>query len=244
MTGLLHPGAGDGAYHERMSPSPPDLTDVVSHFWHVRWDLSAGRGHNIDVLPPPCIQLVVEGGVGRVHGVARGKYHRRLTGAGEIFGITLRPAAFGLFSSIPVRDLTERVVSADILDITLPVSVARAEAVIRAHVRSVPERVLFVNSIIDAIETDRTLTTVDSITQRFNIGKRYLQQLFRTHIGVSPKWVIQRFRLQEAAMLIDTGATSLAQLSADLGYADQAHFTRDFAAVVGYTPGTYRSANS
>ena len=33
---------------------------------------------------------------------------------------------------------------------------------------------------------------------------------------------------------------ALAELAADLGYADQAHFTRDFGKVVGQPPGDYR----
>ena len=66
---------------------------------------------------------------------------------------------------------------------------------------------------------------------------RALQRAFRTHVGVSPKWVMQRYRLHEAAeRLREEKPPSLAALAAALGYADQAHFARDFKRAVGQTP--------
>ena len=67
------------------------------------------------------------------------------------------------------------------------------------------------------------------------------QRLFSDYVGVSPKWVIRRFRLHDAASRLakdeDVNLTHLAQ---DLGYSDQAHFTRDFKALVGRSPSDYR----
>lgn len=43
--------------------------------------------------------------------------------------------------------------------------------------------------------------------------------------GVSPKWVIMRFRLQEAtALLAENKRADKTQIAFDLGYFDQAHF--------------------
>ena len=51
-----------------------------------------------------------------------------------------------------------------------------------------------------------------------------------------------RKRLQEAAerLRIDP-STDLATLAAETGYADHAHLTRDFRAVLGIAPTTYRA---
>ena len=76
---------------------------------------------------------------------------------------------------------------------------------------------------------------VDDIVDRYGIGKRNLEKLFREYI-VAPKWVIQRYRLHEAAERLDTAATDLSTLAYELGYADQAHFVRDFKAAVGRPP--------
>jgi AraC-like DNA-binding protein len=52
--------------------------------------------------------------------------------------------------------------------------------------------------------------------------------------------VIQRYRLHEAAkrLAADPSAAQSA-LAADLGYSDQAHFIRDFKALVGTSPAAY-----
>jgi AraC-like DNA-binding protein len=70
---------------------------------------------------------------------------------------------------------------------------------------------------------------------------RSLQQLFSEYVGVSPKWVIRRFRLHEAADSLAGGdEPDLAALAQRLGYFDQAHFTSDFRKLVGQTPADYR----
>ena len=57
---------------------------------------------------------------------------------------------------------------------------------------------------------------------------------------MSPKWVIQRYRLHEAVEQLERGAeVDLAELALQLGYFDQAHFIRDFKALVGRPPGAY-----
>ncbi len=59
-------------------------------------------------------------------------------------------------------------------------------------------------------------------------------------MGVSPKWVMRRARLHEAAERADSGEpVDWAELAADLGYADQAHLTGDFAATIGIFPTRY-----
>ena len=59
-------------------------------------------------------------------------------------------------------------------------------------------------------------------------------------MGVSPKWLIQRYRLLEATERLAEGTVvDWADLALDLGYADQAHFIRDFRSMVGRTPAEY-----
>jgi AraC-like DNA-binding protein len=80
------------------------------------------------------------------------------------------------------------------------------------------------------------------VARRFGLGPRSLQRLFREHVGVSPKWVIKRFRLHEALEQVSAGAdVDWTQLALDLGYFDQAHFIRDFKAIVGEPPTGYAS---
>ncbi len=54
----------------------------------------------------------------------------------------------------------------------------------------------------------------------------------------------QRYRMHEAAEKIAEGrAGDMGDLALRLGYFDQAHFIRDFKAIVGRPPGQYRAAS-
>jgi AraC-like DNA-binding protein len=66
--------------------------------------------------------------------------------------------------------------------------------------------------------------------------------MFRTYVGVTPKWVLQRYRLHEAAEQLAGPNPPFAALAASLGYADQAHFGRDFKRTIGQTPRSFAAA--
>ena len=70
---------------------------------------------------------------------------------------------------------------------------------------------------------------------------RALQRLFADYVGVGPKWVIQRFRILEAAAAaLSDAPVDWAGLAQELGFSDQAHLTRVFSQVVGTPPAAYR----
>jgi AraC-like DNA-binding protein len=97
-----------------------------------------------------------------------------------------------------------------------------------------------VNRVVDQVVADRDVTRVADVTDRTGIGTRRLQRLFATYVGVPPKWVIRRARLHEAVERLDRGdEVDLAFLARELGYFDQAHFTRDFRSAVGRPPTAY-----
>ncbi len=115
------------------------------------------------------------------------------------------------------------------------------EDFLRAQGVRADENVALVRELVDRVARDRTITRVAQLSSR----PRALQRLFRRYVGVSPKWVIRRSRLQNAAQALAASAeVDLVGLALDLGYADQAHFVRDFKELVGATPGAYARRNS
>jgi AraC-like DNA-binding protein len=95
--------------------------------------------------------------------------------------------------------------------------------------------------IFRLILRDPSLLRVEQLAERLGRSPRALQRLFREYVGVTPKWVLQRLRLHEAAERMMDGAGDWAALALDLGYFDQAHFINDFRRVVGRSPGEYAS---
>jgi AraC-like DNA-binding protein len=94
--------------------------------------------------------------------------------------------------------------------------------------------------LVARITADPALRRVDELAAAAGITARGLQRLFADYVGVSPKWVMRRARLHEAAEQADSGElVDWAELAAGLGYADQAHLTRDFTATIGVPPTQY-----
>ena len=95
--------------------------------------------------------------------------------------------------------------------------------------------------IVARITADPGLRRVAQVADACGIPERRLQRLFADYVGVSPKWVMRRARLHEAALRADAGRARVdwAALAADLGYADQAHLSRDFTATLGVPPTQY-----
>jgi AraC-like DNA-binding protein len=94
--------------------------------------------------------------------------------------------------------------------------------------------------LVARITGDPALRRVGQLAAASGVSARSLQRLFANYVGVSPKWVMRRARLHEAAERADGGElVDWAELAADLGYADQAHLTRDFTATIGVPPAHY-----
>jgi AraC-like DNA-binding protein len=115
--------------------------------------------------------------------------------------------------------------------------IARTEAFLLELLPPVDPPLARLRDLVERVGADRSLVRVEDLCGLAGLDARALQRAFRTYVGVSPKWVMQRYRLHEAAeQLRGHAPPSLAALAASLGYADQAHFARDFKRTVGHTP--------
>jgi AraC-like DNA-binding protein len=220
----------------------------------VRWDLTGQAPHEQAILPHPNVNLAFEAGGAAVYGVDTKIFMRRLSGAGKALGVRFRPGGFRPFHTAPISTLNDRVVPAAAFfgPATGPalegvLSAAGDEAMIACAVGLLraagprPDPVADeVAGIVARITADPSLRRVGELVAAFGIPERRLQRMFADYVGVSPKWVLRRARLHEAALRVDGGAVvDWADLAADLGYADQAHLTRDFTATLGVPPTRY-----
>ena len=230
-----------------------ELAPFVEHFWTVAWDLEEPEVH--EVLHHPSIQFVIESSGSRVVGLVRGRFTTRLEGRGRVLGTKFLPGGFRPFLGYPVSRLTDRVLSPqEVFGEDFPqleahvrtledASEALAEiaAFLRDRRPPADPTVDLVRRIAERATADRSITRVEGLAAEFGLGVRSLQRLFSEYVGLSPKWMIQRYRLHEASERIAHGElTDWATLALDLGYSDQAHFIRDFRRVVGKTPAEYQ----
>lgn len=240
----------------RLDRAPPadDLAGLVERHWLVSWDLPAGRSAAVTLLPHPCVNVVLDRGQVAVAGVGLGRFTYTYTGRGRVFGVKFRPGAFRPFLDGPMSALTDRTVplatlwgadagalAGDLVEAgDLDALVAVAERHLRAHWPAPDPRVAEVGRIVHALLRDRTISRVDQVAERFGYSARTLQRLFARYVGVSPKWVLRRYRLHEAAArLAEDTSRTWAEVAVELGYFDQSHFIRDFTRAIGMTPVAY-----
>ena len=252
--GILNiPAAQTMVGHWRYHASA-DLAPFVEHYWTVEWDLAELR--TPETLPHPCVHIALEADRAEIHGVTRGRFTRVLQGKGRVLGIKFRPGGFRPFITRPVADFTDRRLPLHQVFSTAAGleqrALAQADhqaaiAVLEAFLRQQQPRpdpaIALAGAICERIAADRAITRVEQVAAAFDIGARRLQRLFGEYIGVSPKWVIQRYRLHEAAARMAAGgAINWPDIALELGYADQAHFIRDFRKLVGRSPADYLKA--
>lgn len=74
------------------------------------------------------------------------------------------------------------------------------------------------------------------------LSHRHLLLRFRAWTGLAPKQHGRVLRLQDALQALRRPALGLAEVGALAGFADQAHFTREFRSFAGMTPSAWRQA--
>lgn len=239
-------------------PAPAALAGLAQRFWIPVWSVEPGREAVQRVLQYPCANIVITAEYARFYGVAAGLSTTTLTGDGWAIGVMLEPAGGFLVAGRSMADFRDRHVDlAGVMDeaataVDAVRTAMRRPLLLDAHTAAmatliatlrrylpVDDEGSLVNEVVAYVEEHPDVTRVAQVGDRFHLTERALQRLTRRRVGLSPKWLIQRRRLQEAAVRLRDHPGSLADVAADLGYADQPHFTRDFRSVTGMTPGEF-----
>ena len=239
--GILNPAAARTRFTLSRHRPSPDLAFFVERHWIVSWDLRGREPHLQQTLPHPCVNMVIEPERARVYGIETTRSGQLLRGRGRALGTKFRVGAFRPFVDLDVAELTDRSIAiADVFGGVPEPEIAAVEAFLRERLPERDENVALIAEMARAMLADASLTRVEDLVRQFGLSARSLQRLFRRYVGVGPKWVLQRYRLHEAAERMAAGeATDLASLAQDLGYFDQAHFGNDFRRYVGVPPSAY-----
>jgi AraC-like DNA-binding protein len=235
----------------RYFPSP-DLAPYVEHFWTIEWNLAAPVLR--ETLPYPTPHIILEPEVCVLSGVTTRKFSRTLEGESRVLGAKFLPGGLRPFIARPVSAYTDAIVPLQevfgvaagelnrraLLHADHHAAIGAVESFLRGLNPRVDDSLALVREIAARIAGDRGIGRVEQLAAEFHLGLRTLQRLFDDYVGVSPKWMIRRYRLQEAAERIAAqNAVDWAQIALDLGYSDQAHFSRDFKRLIGKSPAHY-----
>ncbi|HEX4245104.1 MAG TPA: AraC family transcriptional regulator, partial [Acidimicrobiales bacterium] len=235
----------------------PTVARFVDRYWLVTWDLTGQEPYTQQVFAHPVVNVVFADDTATVHGVTTSMGSRVLEGAGRALGIMFRPAGFRPFLGRSMSTITDRALpmvdvfgpEAATLErhvlaaVAAPDMVAAADGFLAARVPGEAQSCERISAIVERASADASLVRVDDMAAQAGISVRQLQRQFGDEVGVSPKAVIRRYRLYEAAERARLGTDNdWAALATELGYSDQSHLTRDFTAAIGMAPDRYARA--
>lgn len=91
----------------------------------------------------------------------------------------------------------------------------------------------------EALQSLAHSRTVGAAAHSLGVSERSLERLTHRSTGQAPRFWRALARVRRAALALGT-AQPLAEIAADHGYADQAHFSRDCLRWLGHTPASLR----
>lgn len=70
---------------------------------------------------------------------------------------------------------------------------------------------------------------------------RTLENLFKTHLHISPLAYLKKLRMEYACILLESQLVRIKEIAHLCGYANQLYFSNDFRKFTGYSPSAYRT---
>jgi AraC-like DNA-binding protein len=247
---------------DRWAPSDA-AARFVEHFWSVSWDLRGHRPFDSAVITFPSMHLTHEWGEDGprhgfplpntlVHGVVERVFHTTISERGCVVGARFRPGGFTARFGRDAAQMTGRVQPVDDellggpihLDDDKRKTATRLDDLIGARSEDPDPTFASLTALVNRIRDDDRLHRVEQVMHHSPWSARTTQRVFRRYVGVPVKWVLCRYRLQQAALEIETApGVDFADLAVRLGWYDQAHFINDFRTMLGSTPGEYAATH-
>ena len=111
------------------------------------------------------------------------------------------------------------------------------------HIRRRPDTGFeTIRRITAELELHHGTQRIAQLARQFGISSRQLERQFTGHTGLPPKLFAKILRFNHARELIrENPDISLASVAYEVGYADQAHFSRNFRALFQFTPAQFKA---
>ncbi|SAL58908.1 AraC family transcriptional regulator [Caballeronia arvi] len=89
-----------------------------------------------------------------------------------------------------------------------------------------------------------TPPSIEATARYVGVSPRQLERIFHTSLRMSPAAFQRRLRLEYGRWLLENGSTSVTQVAFDCGFADTAHFSREFKLLFQIRPSDVRKQPS
>lgn len=230
-------------------PAGP-LREYVSHYW-----LSLDNtDDSYSVLPDGTVDIVVAVGTTAYHvdifGTTTSRTELPLDIGSHYLGIRFKPGQSRHFLEARATELTNSHQPVD--GLLFPDMLGAVESIatddqffcldtaLLRHLNQRPPRHSRMDDAIRHIESMRGTSRVSHVANIYGKSRRQFERHFLDVVGITAKLFSEIVRVQQASALLARSTLSLAQLAAELGYADQSHLTHEFSRFYGYPPSRAR----
>ena len=172
----------------------------------------------------------------------------------RFFGVHFKPGGAYPFLQFPQSELHNRVVALDAiwgefaaelgerLDAALPIrrGLALLERLLLARLAESLPGLGVVQFAVEEIVRHTGSVSIRGLSDRIGISQNHLGTQFKRMVGVPTKEFARFYRFAHVLRSIDpTQPADWAQLAQSAHFYDQSHFSREFTAFTGYSPGDY-----
>lgn len=182
-----------------------------------------------------------------------------IVGKGRSFGVWFYPHAFSWFYQGNLSELNDRVAAWDELfpgwiseRVGEFLSQGQVEGLVslmdqfwlqRLATRRDTQADNLVGFSIGHLYEHKGAADLRKLHEMLSVSDRYLQKLFSTRVGLTPKQAVRIFRFQEAVQHLTDHQSSLTRLAYDHHFYDQSHFVREFKQFTGFRPSQFDKAS-
>ena len=239
-------------YYRELAPSP-DLTDLVACNWISV--IRRGRfGERSPIIPDGCSDILLyDANTPVIVGPDTRMRWAELPDGLVITGLRLRPGALRAVFGCPAAQLLDRQVPmSDVVSVpdrfldalnfsdTLQRRHALLEDWVRRSARDLRANDSRVLGASRMLATDPQLS-IGTLARRLGWNARAIHRQFDAACGYGPKH-LQRIMRVQTALRVSAGARRrlpMSDVALSAGFADQAHMTREFRDLTGFTPTAY-----
>ena len=257
ITGVLQYKKSAKHYQLHRYYPPFALSEFIEQYWFVDWDLSGKASHTQINLPDPNFHLVFDGKTVKVLGPVSKLYSYEMKGKGRLIGVKFKLAALAAIMPLPPADYVNQELAIKNIftfeESWLIEKLSKLEhdkqcidllnSCFYPHVTVMSRQQVKLQELVEKIQTGADIFNVEQLSRCTNISVRTIQRYFNQYLGLSPKWLIRRYRLHQALEDLENKDVDISRLVEKLQYTDQSHMIRDFKNIIGITPSQYSSQN-